>query len=159
MAGAGGAPNGGSNADLFAARGARLKRFGGRPQAVREASENYGFGIIRFALDNGFRLQRLPDDQVEGHASYVVRVIDPTGGETTLWIDCTSFAIRKVGFDTPRGWHERIYSDFFRVEPSGFMQPGCVRLYYRGALTNDITWEKAVVNESIADEVFVLGKS
>jgi hypothetical protein len=125
--------------------------------ASREASENYGFGIIRFALDEGFRLVRLPDDQVEGHPSHAVRVIDPTGSETTFWIDRESFAIRKVGFDTPRGWHERIYSDFYRVEPSGFMQPGRVRLYYKGALTNDITWEQAVVDAPIADAVFVLG--
>ncbi|MCE3004347.1 MAG: hypothetical protein LW860_16855 [Xanthomonadaceae bacterium] len=125
-------------------------------QASREAGENYGFGIIRFALDKGFRLARLPDDQVEGHPSRAVRVTDPTGGETTFWIDRDSFAIRKVGFDTPRGWHERIYSDFYRVEPSGFMQPGRVRLYYRGALSNDITWTDAVVDAPIADEVFVL---
>lgn len=126
-------------------------------QASREASENYGFGIIRFALDAGFRLARLPDDQVEGHPSHVVRVIDPTGSETTFWIDRASFAIRQVGFDTPRGWHQRIYSDFYRVEPSGFMQPGRVRLYYKGALANDITWEQAVVDEPIAHQVFVLG--
>jgi len=125
-------------------------------QASREDGENYGFGIIRFALDKGFRLARLPDDQVEGHPSRAVRVTDPTGGETTFWIDRDSFAIRKVGFDTPRGWHERIYSDFYRVEPSGFMQPGRVRLYYRGALSNDITWTDAVVDAPIADEVFVL---
>jgi hypothetical protein len=128
-------------------------------QASREASENYGFGIIRFALDEGFRLARAPDDQVEGHPSHVVRVIDPTGSDTTFWIDRASFAIRKVGFDTPRGWHERIYSDFYRVEPSGFMQPGRVRLYYRGALSNDITWTQAVVDGAIADEVFVLGEA
>ncbi len=129
------------------------------PQALasREASENYGFGIIRFALDEGFRLARLPDDQVDGHPSHVVRVADPSGGETTFWIDRQSFAIRKVGFDTPRGWHERIYSDFYRVEPSGFMQPGRVRLYYRGALANDITWTDAVVDAPIAREVFLLG--
>jgi hypothetical protein len=126
-------------------------------QASREASENYGFGIIRFALDEGFRLARVPDDQVEGHASHAVRVTDPTGGETTFWIDRGSFAIRKVAFDTPRGWHERIYSDFYRVEPSGFMQPGRVRLYYRGALANDIIWTKAVVDAPVAPEVFVLG--
>lgn len=128
-------------------------------QASREASENYGFGIIRFALDAGFRLVRLPDDQVEGHPSHVVRVTDPAGGETTFWIDRESFAIRKVGFDTPRGWHERIYSDFYRVEPSGFVQPGRVRLYYQGALTNDIVWERAVVDAPIGDEVFVLGEA
>ncbi len=126
-------------------------------QAAREASENYGFGIIRFALEPDFRLQRLPDDQVEGEQSHVVRVLDPSDGATTFWIDRRSYHIRKVGFDTPRGWHERIYSDFFRVQPSGFLQPGRVRLYYRGAMTADIRWVHAVVNAPIDDAVFTLG--
>jgi hypothetical protein len=126
-------------------------------QASREASENYGFGIIRFALDDGFRLERLPDDQVEGHAAHAIRVRDPSGGETTFWIDRASFAIRKVGFTTPRGWHERIYSDFRMLDEPRFQQPGRVRLYYNGALANDIRWDRAVVDAPIADDVFVLG--
>lgn len=126
-------------------------------QAQREWSENFGFGIIRFALDPGFTLTRLADDQVEGRPCHVVRVTDPAGTDTTFWIDRDDFAIRKVGFDTPRGWHERIYSDFYRVDPPGFVQPGRVRLYYRGALVNDIRWHRAVVDAPIADAVFRLG--
>lgn len=125
-------------------------------EASREWSENFGFGIIRFALDDGFGRTLLADDTVDGHDCHVVQVTDPSGGETTFWIDRETFAIRKVGFDTPRGWHERIYSDFFRVEPPGFVQPGRVRLYYRGAKVNDIRWTTATVDAPIDDAIFVL---
>ncbi len=125
--------------------------------ASREWSENFGFGIIRFALEPGFTLTRLADDQADGHPCHVVRVTDPSGGETTFWIDQRDRAIRKVGFDTPRGWHERVYSDFYRVDPPGFVQPGRVRLYYRGALVNDIRWHVAEVDVPIDDATFTLG--
>ena len=104
--------------------------------ASREWSENFGFGIIRFALDEGFSLTRMADDQV-------------------------AHSVRKVGFDTPRGWHERIYSELYMVqtaqaEGGRFQQPGRVRLYYDGALVSDIRWTGAVVDAPIADGVFVL---
>ena len=125
-------------------------------KASVEWSEAFGFGIIRFALDKGFSLTRLADDQVEGHPSFNVSVRDPTGGTTLFWIDSKNYAIRKVGFDTPRGWHERIYSDFKYHEHPHFQQATRVRLFYRGALTNDITWEHYDVNKPIADSVFVI---
>jgi hypothetical protein len=123
-------------------------------QASREWSENFGFGIIRFALDEGFQLTRHPDDQVEGHATHVVGVRDPSGGDTRFWIDAADYSIRQVGFDTPRGWHTRIYSGFeFHREPR-FQQPTRVRLYYDGVLSNDITWVRYAVNAPIDDAVF-----
>jgi len=125
-------------------------------EASREWSENFGFGIIRFALDEGFELTRMADDQVEGHPTWTIRVDDPTGGQTLFWIDQNHHAIRKVGFATPRGWHERIYSDFYLVEHPRFQQPGRVRLYYDGALTGDIRWIRAEVDVPIAPEIFVL---
>ena len=125
-------------------------------KASSEWAEAFGFGIIRFALDEGFRLTRLADDQVEGHPAFNVAVHDPSGGSTLFWIDHNSYAIRKVGFDTPRGWHERIYSEFEYHQNPRFQQPTRVRLYYNGALTNDITWEQYAINAPIADEVFVL---
>ncbi len=125
-------------------------------KASVEWSEAFGFGIIRFALDQGFSLTRLADDQVEGHPSFNVSVRDPTGSTTLFWIDSNSYAIRKVGFDTPRGWHERIYSGFEYHENPRFQQATRVRLFYRGALTNDITWEHYDVNVPIADNVFVI---
>ncbi len=125
--------------------------------ASREWSENFGFGIIRFALDEGFEVTRMADDQVEDRAAWTVRVADPGGGRTMFWIDQVDHTVRKVGFETPRGWHERIYSDFYMVERPRFQQPGRVRLYYAGALVSDIRWTAAVVDAPIADAVFVLG--
>ena len=125
-------------------------------KANAEWAEAFGFGIIRFALDDGFSLTRLADDQVEGHPAFNVAVKDPSGGSTLFWIDSESYAIRKVGFDTPRGWHERIYSGFEYHQDPRFMQATRVRLYYAGALTNDITWEQYAINKPIADELFVL---
>lgn len=122
--------------------------------ADREWSEAFGFGIIRFALEEGFRLQRLADDAVDGRPAGVVRVTDPSGEQTLFWIDLQDYAIRKVGFRTPRGWHERVYSDFFRIEPPGWQQPGRVRLYYDGVLVNDIRWRQATVNEPLPDALF-----
>ncbi len=126
--------------------------------ASREWSENFGFGIIRFALDEGFKQTLMVPDSVDGHTVFVVKIVDPSGGETSFAIDQQSHQIRRVAFDTPRGWHERIYSDFFWVEDPGWMQPGRVRLYYNGAKTNDIRWTKAVVNEPIEARRFVINR-
>ncbi len=125
-------------------------------EASREWSENFGFGIIRFALDDGFVLTRMADDQVEGRAAWTIRVADPGGASTMFWIDQADHTVRKVGFATPRGWHERIYSDFYMVPQPRFQQPGRVRLYYGGALVSDIRWAHAVVDAPIAHGVFVL---
>ena len=124
--------------------------------ASREWSENFGFGIIRFALDEGFKVTRMADDQVEGRPAWTVRVTDPGGAQTMFWIDQADHTVRKVGFNTPRGWHERIYSDFYMVKDPAFQQPGRVRLYYGGALVSDIRWTAATVDQPIDDRVFVL---
>ena len=124
--------------------------------ASREWSENFGFGIIRFALDEGFKVTRMADDQVEGRPAWTVRVTDPGGAQTMFWIDQADHTVRKVGFDTPRGWHERIYSDFYMVESPRFQQPGRVRMYYAGVLVSDIRWTGATVDAPIADPLFVL---
>jgi len=123
-------------------------------EASREWSEAFGFGIIRFALDEGFQLTRMADDQVEGHPAWVVSVRDPVGTDTLFFIDQASHAIRKIGFDTPRGWHERIYDGFAWHENPRFQQPTRVKLYYRGVLTNDITWEHYRVDGAIDEAVF-----
>jgi hypothetical protein len=151
--------------------------------ASKEWAEAFGFGIIRFALDKGFTHTRLADDLVDGKLCFVLKIHDPAAspppsterdarnqasvltasmpasdagmGQTIFWIDQQSFEIRKVGFDTPKGWHERVYSDFFRLA-NGWLQPGRVRLSYRGALTNDVRWTSAQVNTPIAPERFVI---
>lgn len=124
-------------------------------QASKEWSEAFGFGIIRFALDPGFELMRLPDDELDGALCWLIKVIDTEKAETTFWIDQKTRQIRRVGFDTPKGWHERTYSDFFTLV-SGWVQPGRVRMTYRGVLHSDVRWTRATVNETISESVFRL---
>lgn len=125
--------------------------------AERQWRAAFGFGIIRFALEDGFSLTRMADDQVRGHDTYVIAVSDSEEGETLFWIDRDDHRIRKVGFDTPRGWHERIYSDFEWHRDPDFLQPTRVRLYYDGRLTNDVHWLEYAVDEPIDPSVFTLG--
>ncbi len=128
-------------------------------EGAERAAAAFGFSAIRFALTDGFTLTRMADDQVEGHACYFIRVTDPSGGQTLFAIDRRDSSIRLVAWDTPQGWHHRIYSDFYWVEDPGFRQPGRVRLYYDGVKNVDIRWTDATVNAPIADETFVLKAS
>jgi hypothetical protein len=118
------------------------------------AASSFGFSAIRFALTEDFGLRRLPDDQVEGRLSYFVEVADPTGGRTLFGIDQSDFSIRLVAWDTPQGWHHRVYSDYYWVDDPGFRQSGRVRLYYDAIKTADIRWTRAEVNAEIPDELF-----
>ncbi|MEO0981031.1 MAG: hypothetical protein AAFX03_00095 [Pseudomonadota bacterium] len=118
---------------------------------------NFGFGVIRFALDDGYAVRREGDDLVDGRAAHIVVVTDPAGGETLFAIAADDYAILKVGFDTPRGWHERIYSDFYSKEDVDWAQPGRVRLFYNGVKANEVIWTDFEVDAPIADEIFVLG--
>ena len=120
-------------------------------------ASNFGFGVIRHALDDGYAVSRLPDDYVDGKAAYTVRITDPAGGQTQFRIRQSDFAIVSVGFDTPRGWHERLYSDFFRNEDGGWLQPGRVRLFYDGVKANEIYWTRFETGAPYPDELFRLG--
>ena len=117
---------------------------------------SFGFGAIRFALSDGYSLERLADDSVEGHPIYTVRVTDPAGGTTLFGIDQINYRIRWLGFDTPRGWHERRYSQFFMKPGISWVQPGRVRLYYDGIKSNEIVWTDFTVNAPLDDALFVL---
>lgn len=118
----------------------------------------FGFGIIRHALRDGFALKRLPDDLVDGQSVYMVQITDPAGQLTHFGVSMADYRILKVGFDTPRGWHERIYSDFYWVDQPGWLQPGRVRLYYNGVKSNEIFWRRAEVNVEIDRSAFTLGQ-
>ena len=117
---------------------------------------NFGFGIIRFALDEGFELTRMADDTVDGHPSFMIQVRDAAGKDTLFGIDRSNFQIRMVGFDTPKGWHHRIYDNFEWHRDPKFLQPTSVRLYYNGVKTNDITWYEYGVNQPIDPSLFTL---
>lgn len=113
-----------------------------------EWSNNFGFGAIRNALDPGWTQKRLPDDLVDGEPSYMVELLDPSGGMTRFGIRRADFAIVYVGFRTARGWHERRYSHFFTVPGTKWVQPGRVRLSYDGVKANEAIWTRV----SFADD-------
>jgi hypothetical protein len=103
-------------------------------------SANFGFGAIRNALDAGWTQERRPDDLVDGQPAFMVELTDPSGGKTLFGIRQSDYAILYVGFDTPRGWHERRYSHFFSLPGSDWVQAGRVRLFYDGVKANEAIW-------------------
>jgi hypothetical protein len=117
-------------------------------------AENFGFGVIRFALDDGYSLTRQPDDLVDGQGVFRVSVTDASGAKTLFGISRTTYQIVSVGFTTPRGWHERIYSNFFTKRGVNWVQPGRVRLYYNGVKQNEIVWRDFKINDPMPDTLF-----
>ena len=127
-----------------------------KSEADKRWASNFGFGVIRHALDEDYKLKRLADDLVDGQAAYVLRITDPAGGDTVFAIRISDAAIVRVGFDTERGWHERIYSNFFSNPGEAWQQPGRVRLYYNGVKANEVIWTSYAVNQDLPDCLFVL---
>ncbi|MEM1232087.1 MAG: hypothetical protein AAGI15_16225 [Pseudomonadota bacterium] len=119
-------------------------------------SANFGFGVIRHALDPGYTVERLPDAVHQGRSVPYIDVIDPAGGRTRFAIDPEAFMLLSVAFATPRGWHERHYSAFFRKAGSNWLQPGEVHLYYDGKLQNRVRWEDYAVNADWPDALFAM---
>ncbi len=118
-------------------------------------ASNFGFGIIRHALKPGFLSERLADGNVDGFAAYMVRLTDPTGSESLFAVDKESFAVRMVGFATPRGWHARTYNNFFRPkEMPRWLQAGLVTLCYNGVKQNEIHWQSVVINGPVDPAIF-----
>lgn len=126
------------------------------PRDVADAywASNFGFGIIRSALDEGFTIQRAPERDIGGHAIDLIRLIDPQGQETLFGFGRASGFIRYMAFDSPRGFHERIYDDFVRLPESGWVQARRVTLLYDGVPSNSVFWRETSVGASIDREVF-----
>lgn len=124
--------------------------------ALKEWSENFGFGIIRFALNDGFALERLPDDEADGRPMYVVEVRDSSGGVTRFGIAQDDYQILWLGFQTPKGWHERRYSHFYRNPGVAFTQPGRVRLFYNGVKQNEVWWTAYQLGRQLPFDLFRL---
>ena len=126
------------------------------PKAEADAywASNFGFGIIRQALKQEFKLERAPDRTIDGHALDMVRVIDPAGQATLFGIDRESHFIRYIGFATPRGWHERIYDDFVLLQNPRWLQAREVTLIYNGVRQNTVHWRNAVVGQPIDPALF-----
>lgn len=118
-------------------------------------SNNFGFGIFRFANREGFSIERLIDDQVEGFPCYVLKITDAKQTETFFSIDQELGFIRQVGFSTELGWHHRTY-DIFEKNTNGFIQPEKIRIYFSGIKWMDIHWQRYTVNLPISDEIFTL---
>ena len=123
-----------------------------KAEADRFWANNFGFGVIRSALGPGFVLTRLPDDNVDGHPTFTVRVTDPAGTATLFGIDKASHVIRMVGFATPTGWHVRHYDDF--VQAPGWTQARKVTLYYNGVIANQVFWTDWKVNPVLRPGLF-----
>lgn len=126
------------------------------PRAESDEGTGFGFSAIRFALEEGFGVERLLDGDVDGRPCHTVRVTDPSGQKTLFGIDRESFHILSAAWQSPRGWHERRYSEFYRVGTEGFLQPGRVRHYYEGVKSVDIFWTSAEIGKPIPDATFVL---
>lgn len=119
-------------------------------------SNNFGFGAIRNALDEGWSQARRSDRTIDGKPAFMVQLTDPTGGTTLFGIDRSSYQILYVGFETPRGWHERRYSDYFSKPETPWQQAGRVRLYYDGILANEAVWTDFKLGQSYANDTFIV---
>jgi hypothetical protein len=120
-------------------------------------AENFGFGAIRFAMNEGWSRKRLPDDFIDGELAFLIELKDPAGGVTRFGVGQKDYRVLSVGFDTPRGWHERRYSYFFSKPGVSWLQPGRVRLFYDGVKQNEIIWTDFVLNAPMEDSLFVVG--
>ncbi len=117
-------------------------------------SNNFGFGAIRNALDEGWTQTRKQDRLIDGAPAYMVALTDPSGGETLFGIRQSDAAILYVGFDTPRGWHERRYSHFYTKPGIDWVQPGRVRLFYDGVKSNEAIWTDFDLSGDFDDTIF-----
>lgn len=126
------------------------------PKAEADAywANNFGFGIIRSALDEGFTIQRAPSRNIEGHMVDLIRLIDPQGQATLFGFDKESGFIRYMAFDSPRGFHERLYDDFVTLPDSGWVQAREVTLLYDGIKANTVFWRETRVGEQIDPALF-----
>lgn len=124
------------------------------PAANAQWASNFGFGAIRHGLDAGWTQKRLPDDMMDGEAVYMIELRDPKGGVTRFGINQRSHQVVYAGFDTPRGWHERRYSDYYRKKGVSWSQPRRVRLHYDGVKQNEIIWTDFELNAPMPDALF-----
>lgn len=125
-----------------------------KKEADKFWANSFGFGIIRQAGKPGFNATRIADDSIAGHALWMVELTDPAGGKTLFGVDQKSSAIRKIGFETPRGWHERTYDDFVYLENPRWLQARHVTLYYNGRKSNEVFWTSAKVDKPMDDDIF-----
>lgn len=125
------------------------------PRAEADAywASNFGFGIIRSALEDGFALHRAPPRDIGGRRTNIVRILDPNGMQTLFGFDAESGFVTYMAFDAPRGFHERLYGDFVRLE-NGWVQARRVTLLYDGVIANSVFWRETRVNGALDPALF-----
>lgn len=121
------------------------------PAAEAEAywASNFGFGIIRAALEKKLRIERAPSRDIAGHPVDMVRIYDARGEATLFGFDKESHFIRYMAFQSPRGWHERQYDDFIRLTGTNWVQAREVTLFYNGIMANRVRWHTAEIGVPI----------
>lgn len=125
------------------------------PRAEADAywASNFGFGIIRSALADGFALHHAPSRDIAGRATAIVRILDPQGQQTLFGFDAESGFVTYMAFGTPRGFHERFYGDFVRLE-NGWVQARRVTLAYDGIIANSVFWRETRVGTPLDQALF-----
>ena len=130
---------------------------------LKRIEDQYGRADRVWIMDRGIpteetlrsmRTAEAPVHYLVGTPSYTFRVTDPGGSDTIFGIAMVSYELLMLGFDTPRGWHQRIYSGFFSKQGMRWKQPGLVRLYYQGVKQNEVRWTDIEVNEPIRSDIF-----
>jgi len=124
--------------------------------ADKRWASNFGYGVIRHAFDENYSLSLLGIDTIKGNTTFTIEITDPNQGKTIFDITQESFDIVKVAFDTPRGYHHRLYSKFFKKEKYNWNQAGLVELYYNDVKTTEILWEDFEVNVDLNDGLFLI---
>ena len=115
-----------------------------------------GFGMIRFALSPGYSLTRLADDKVDNEPVRMIRVTDPSGESAVFSIRKADYRVVRVAFPTPRGLHERIFSEFFTKPGTTWVQPGRVRSFINGEKEAEFIWTDYRIGIPLKDELFVI---
>jgi hypothetical protein len=78
----------------------------------------------------------------------------PQGGITLFGTDPRSYAIRSIGFATPRGWHERHYDPFVQQDNPAWLQAREITLLYNGVKSNTVTWQSWDIDGPIDASLF-----
>jgi hypothetical protein len=125
------------------------------PRAEADAywASNFGFGIIRSALEEGFTLSSATPRDIGGRRTNMVRIRDPRGMQTLFGFDAESGLVTYMAFVSPRGFHERLYDDFVRLE-NGWVQARRVTLLYDGVIANTVFWRETRVNGALDPALF-----
>lgn len=125
------------------------------PRAEADAywASNFGFGIIRSALEEGFALHNAPPRDIAGRRTTIIRILDPGGAQTLFGFDAESGFVTYMAFTTPRGFHERFYGDFVRLE-NGWVQARRVTLAYDGLIANSVFWRETRVGAPLDPSLF-----